>query len=217
MVESYKPEGFGDYMDAKNVLSKLFKDNEAFAGAHSDGLEAVQSGQSPKVTAVFCADSRVNERSFAEEPFNYLFVIQNAGNVARINAGSVWYGVDHLKTPVLAVIGHTGCGAVYAAMDDPDHLPEDLRQIGEVVRRYRDGAPGDRLKANAYFVEKNVDEEVSWLLQQDWARDALVVGLVYDLNGVLSDRGRVRLTNYNGRTDEQTLRSTGLPYGRVAP
>ena len=44
-----------------------------------------------------------------------LFVIKVAGNVADTDEiGSAEYGVDHLGTPVLMVLGHTYCGAVTA-------------------------------------------------------------------------------------------------------
>ena len=219
--EIYKEIQYNDDMDVGAILKQVFENNEDFSKSHADLLKGVQSGQSPKITAVFCSDSRVNEQAFAKEPFNYLFAIQNAGNLARINSGSIWYGVKHLNTPILAVIGHTGCGAVYAVMDDPNHLPSDLRQIGEVVKKYSDGAPEDRVQKNAYFVEKNVDEEINYLLEQSWVKDAqkngtIVLGLVYEINPVLSESGKIRLINYNGRTDEKSLKSLGVPHGRVS-
>lgn len=48
-----------------------------------------------------------------------LFVIRVAGNVVEAGTlGSIEYAINHLKTRVVVVMGHEGCGAVQAAMLD---------------------------------------------------------------------------------------------------
>jgi carbonic anhydrase len=43
-------------------------------------------------------------------------VVRNAGNFADDTAlGSIEYAVEHLKAPIIAVVGHGKCGAVIAA------------------------------------------------------------------------------------------------------
>ena len=78
-----------------------------------------------------------------------LFVIRNAGNTAFTEAiASVEYGVSVLKTPLLMVMGHSGCGAVdggdghqpadpLPGAADPTHPGEHQRQ--QRSRGRRDG------------------------------------------------------------------------------
>ena len=48
-----------------------------------------------------------------------LFVVRIAGNVVEAGTlGSIEYAIRHLKTRVVVVMGHEGCGAVQAAMLD---------------------------------------------------------------------------------------------------
>ena len=221
----YSSGGGADMERPGEVLKQIFEDNAAFASLKGERVGELTQGQNPEITAVFCSDSRVNEQAFAKEPLNHLFVIQNAGNLARVNAGSVWYGVEHLHSKVLAVIGHTGCGAVYAAMDASreDDLPEDLSQIFRVVSENPEGREfKDRVKQNAYYVEKNVDSEIRWLLGQDWVKHEMksgmiIVGMVYEIAPVIVGSGKLRLINYNGKGYEEVLKHLSVPYGRISP
>ena len=46
-----------------------------------------------------------------------MFVVRVAGNVVgESELATIEYGVEHLGTPVLVVLGHTGCGAVTAVV-----------------------------------------------------------------------------------------------------
>ena len=62
-----------------------------------------------------CADSRVNPENVFDVRQGNLFNVRNAGNVGGdISIGSLEYSVAVLGVPLLAVLGHTGCGAVSA-------------------------------------------------------------------------------------------------------
>jgi len=72
-------------------------------------------GQHPFATVISCSDSRVPVEILFDRGIGDIFVVRVAGNVVDIDeAGSIEYGVDHLETPVLVVLGHTHCGAVTA-------------------------------------------------------------------------------------------------------
>jgi len=76
--------------------------------------------QHPFAAIVGCADARVPvELIFSEGP-NDLFVVRVAGNVLGTEVlGSLKYAVEHLggSLKAIAVVGHSGCGAVTAAVD----------------------------------------------------------------------------------------------------
>lgn len=72
-------------------------------------------GQEPFATIVACSDSRVPVERLFDRGVGDLFVVRVAGNVCDTDeVGSVEYGVAHLGTPVLVVLGHRSCGAVTA-------------------------------------------------------------------------------------------------------
>jgi carbonic anhydrase len=66
-----------------------------------------------------CADARVPIELIFGQQANDLFVVRVAGNVLGTEClGSIDYAVSHMPTlKLLAVIGHTGCGAVTAAVE----------------------------------------------------------------------------------------------------
>ena len=105
------------------------------------GLERVSqtaSGQHPFATVIACSDSRVPVERIFDRGIGDLFVIRVAGNVAGSAdvVGSVEYGIGHLETPVLLVLGHTGCGAVSAAATDAEvhgSIPQLLAPIEPAV------------------------------------------------------------------------------------
>lgn len=73
-------------------------------------------GQQPFAAILTCADSRVPAERVFDRGVGDLFVIRVAGNIAGDSeTGTIEYGVEHLKTPLLVVMGHTKCGAVAAA------------------------------------------------------------------------------------------------------
>jgi carbonic anhydrase len=79
-----------------------------------------------------------------------IFIIRTAGNVVdSIATGSVEYGVEHLKSPLLIVMGHTTCGAVKATVDGgefPGSIPALAAKIQPSVEKAKSaGAAGDTL------------------------------------------------------------------------
>ena len=77
-----------------------------------------------------------------------IFVIRVAGNVCNVDEiGSIEYGIAHVHTPVVVVLGHTQCGAVTAvteALQGHGHPLE--RNIPPLIAGSQAGdeeAPGD--------------------------------------------------------------------------
>ncbi|RJX30540.1 MAG: carbonic anhydrase [Desulfarculus sp.] len=67
-------------------------------------------------TVLACSDSRVPVERIFDAGIMDLFVVRQAGNVvSQDTAASLEYGVLHVHTPLVVVLGHTGCGAVTAA------------------------------------------------------------------------------------------------------
>lgn len=64
---------------------------------------------------ITCSDSRVPVELVFDAGVMDIFVVRVAGNVCDTDeVGSIEYGLAHVNTPVLVVLGHTQCGAVTA-------------------------------------------------------------------------------------------------------
>jgi carbonic anhydrase len=76
--------------------------------------------QVPFAAILGCADARVPVELVFNEGPNDLFVVRVAGNTLGDDVlGSLKYAVEHLKPglKLIVVLGHSGCGAVTAAVD----------------------------------------------------------------------------------------------------
>ena len=76
--------------------------------------------QRPFAAVLGCSDARVPIELIFNEGPNDLFVIRVAGNGLGTDVlGSLKYAIEHLggSLKVVAVLGHSGCGAVSAAVD----------------------------------------------------------------------------------------------------
>jgi carbonic anhydrase len=74
-------------------------------------------GQTPFAVVLGCSDSRVPTEIIYDQSLGSLFITRVAGNVVDTGTtGSIEYAVEHLKTSLVVVMGHEGCGAIKAAL-----------------------------------------------------------------------------------------------------
>ncbi|MBF0177006.1 MAG: carbonic anhydrase [Magnetococcales bacterium] len=91
--------------------------------------EVETDGQHPFATIISCSDSRVPVELIFDRGIGDLFVVRVAGNVVHTDAiATCEYGVGHLGTPLIVVLGHTRCGAVTAVVKN-DHLGGKIPQL----------------------------------------------------------------------------------------
>jgi carbonic anhydrase len=127
-----------------------------------------------------------------------LFVVRVAGNVCDTDEiGSIEYGLAHVKTPVLVVLGHTRCGAVTAvsqAMGGHGHKLERnipplvdniIPAVTRAMEQHKD-LHGDAIVP--FAIEENVWQAVEDLFMKspavrELARSGrvMVTGAIYDL------------------------------------
>jgi len=90
---------------------------------------ALAQGQKPFAAVLSCADARVDPSWIFACGSGELFQLRSAGNTAFNDAvASLEYAVSVLGTSLVVVMGHSGCGAVEAAMGSNPLTPllEDL-------------------------------------------------------------------------------------------
>jgi carbonic anhydrase len=131
---------------ASQALERLQDGNRRFVASGGGGGDTgperrteLATGQQPFAAVLGCADSRVPPEIVFDQGLGDLFVVRVAGNVASsTEVGSIEYAVEHLGSTLVVVLGHTGCGAVQAALaevEKPSHeLSHDLRSIIDRVR-----------------------------------------------------------------------------------
>ena len=155
--------------------------------------DTAKNGQHPFASVVSCSDSRVPVELLLDQGIGDIFVIRVAGNVCNVDeTGSVEYGVDHLGTPVLVVLGHTKCGAVTAVSDGAKlhgNIPALVHGIIPAVKTAKKSHPdakGNALVAAA--IEANVWQSIQDLLKKSpvvlkRVQDGKlkIVGAVYNL------------------------------------
>lgn len=156
--------------------------------------ETVKGGQHPFATIIGCSDSREPLELIFDQGVGDIFVIRVAGNVAGPDElASVEYGVGHLNTPVLLVLGHTSCGAVTAAAQNAKlhgNLPFLINQIKPAVAKAKSLSPtagGDELvsksiKANVWLTMENVFRKSAEVRELVAKGKLLVLGGIYDLH-----------------------------------
>lgn len=143
---------------AEEVIARLKEGNASFVAGKTqhphqglDRVRALAEGQHPMATLLSCSDSRVPDELVFDQGFGDLFIVRVAGNVADTDElGTVEYGVDHLGTPLLVVLGHTRCGAVTAVATGAElhgHLPELVDNIQPAVAAERAKSPNADPKA----------------------------------------------------------------------
>ena len=182
-----------------DALKRLMEGNARYAADtpnerdFTSGRAARVQGQYPIATILSCADSRVApEFAFDQGPGD-LFVLRVAGNIVNPDLlASLEYGAEFLGVPLIMVLGHTGCGAVDAAIKVlktkavlPGHLPGLIDAIKPAVIAAEKTHTGNLLD-NA--VAENVRRQVAKLkssppiVQKLYVEKKIdIVGGVYDL------------------------------------
>jgi len=200
---------------ARSFVSEVLRDNQNYAQGFkpsSDGSTKPLAPQTPRATVVACADARVLIESWDATPDNDDFVIRNLGNQVSTSIGSVHYGVEQLRTPVLLILGHTGCAAIAAALQGTGGLSEPIRKEleGLHVGSQPSKPPSDAVSNEA--VISNVHRQVRLALDRFGPRIVTgrltVIGAVVDLHGTLEKgAGRVTIVDVNGNSEPQRLRA----------
>ncbi|MGV1099078.1 carbonic anhydrase [Thiovibrio sp. JS02] len=197
----------------EETIKAAIAGNDQFK-THNDShhFDAFQTGQAPNLTVITCSDSRVHTQLFGMQPDNNVFVIRNIGNQIKNSEGSVDYGVRHLPTKVLLVMGHSSCGAVKAAMGDysgeTPGIKAELDALKPVIAA--EDKSGDANTRWGKNVERNVDFQVKTAMElykdKIASGELTVVGGVYDFNDLYGKgRGTLVVTNINGESDPNRI------------
>ena len=184
-------EGNARFAEGKSTYPHLDKARLEQAGTENQGNHAY-------ATVITCSDSRVPVELIFDAGIMDIFVVRVAGNVCDTDEiGSIEYGLAHVNTPVLVVLGHAQCGAVIAvtnAVEGHGHelernIPPLVDNIIPAVKRAKSAFPdkhGEEIIPAA--IEENVWQSINDLFMESPASRELVkegkvkvVGAIYNV------------------------------------
>jgi len=174
------------------ALQELLSGNQRFAANQLTSIEhdltilkeKTADKQEPFAAVLSCADSRVPVELVFDQTIGHIFVTRVAGNLVTPEIiGSLEYGVGVLGVKALVVLGHSGCGAVKAAMK-ADSVPGQISSLYPHLRQAVEQSGGGFDKA----IEANAKIQAELLRTSSTViRDAVKAGKlkveagVYDL------------------------------------
>jgi len=190
-------------MNAATAFAELRAGNARFVAGAPDRRVAADlehcrtlvDGQTPLAAVLGCADSRVPVEVVFDQGPGDLFVVRVAGNVAApTQLGSLEYAVTVLGVRLVVVLGHSGCGAVTAALDVLAGAPSLSPHLETIVARIRPSLPEPAaaaadhaaaldaaVRANVAATAATVRHESDLLRPLAASGELLVAGAVYDL------------------------------------
>lgn len=190
------------------VLKMLQEGNERFHTGkatypHTDAARLEMAGTENQgdhayATVITCSDSRVPVELIFDAGVMDIFVIRVAGNVCDTDeVGSIEYGLAHVNTPILVVLGHTQCGAVTAVThavhgeghklerNIPPLVDNIIPAVKRAIEQHKD-VHGDAIIP--YAIEENVWQGIEDLFMKSPASrnivkegKAKVIGAIYDV------------------------------------
>jgi len=133
-------------LTALEALARLQEGNRRFVANQTspDAVDharraALAAGQKPFAIILGCSDSRVPAELVFDQGFGDLFVIRVAGNiVAPSHVGSVEFAASRFGTRLVVVLGHSGCGAITATLEEiTGRATSQSRNLRSIVNRVR--------------------------------------------------------------------------------
>jgi carbonic anhydrase len=190
-------------ISARESLERLRAGNARFTatlgreGSHGTTRKVeLTMSQEPFAIILGCSDARVPAEIVFDQGMGDLFVIRVAGNiVAPSQIGSVEFAAERFGTRLVVVLGHSGCGAILATVEELQRPSErQSRNLRSIVDRVRPSVEGlldthlDRNQLVAHAVRGNIRASADHLrhgsevLEQLILEDGLlVVGAEYSL------------------------------------
>lgn len=151
------------------ALKKLQDGNARFVSGHAvhrnltAQVKDTAKGQYPFATVVSCLDSRTSTELLFDQGIGDVFNARVAGNVVNPDIiGSLEFGSKVAGSKLIAVVGHTACGAIKGACDHVDLSPNLsglLNRIEPAVKN-TSSSGGDRSSKNYVFVNNVAENNV---------------------------------------------------------
>jgi carbonic anhydrase len=187
-------------MTPREALNKLIEGNKRFTSQKLENRDLLaqasqtSSGQFPFAVTLSCIDSRTSMEQVFDQGIGDIFSTRIAGNIINEDIlGSMEFSCAAAGSKLIAVIGHTKCGAVKGACDNVKlgNLTVLLDKIQPAIAA-ETTVTDSRDSSNDDFVEKvsliNVKKSVDGILEKsEVLRDLVssgkvgIVGATHDI------------------------------------
>jgi carbonic anhydrase len=188
-------------MISDSALAELKAGNGRFVAGetaqrdHRADVKTTASGQYPFAVVLSCLDSREPIEIVLDQGIGDMFSARVAGNVLDDDIlGSMEFGCKASGAKLIAVIGHSNCGAIKGAPDDVEmgKLSGLLSKIKPAISKVPTNV-SPRTSKNGEFVDKVSEANVRLVMQQIRERSPILrqmldqhqiglVGGMYDLS-----------------------------------
>jgi carbonic anhydrase len=167
-MESYPRNADEALARLKNGNRRFMEDKSLHLHEKASWRNQLVESQKPFATVLGCSDSRVPPELVFDVGFGDLFTIRLAGNIiAEDVIGSLQYAVAHLKTPLVVILGHEGCGAVTATVEKILHKTKELEHIEALIQLIKPGLKKLDLKLDHdSLLSAAVEMNVRWSMQR---------------------------------------------------
>ena len=177
------------------AFAELRVGNQRFAGGLTKQRDLLaeakdtSGGQKPFAAVLSCIDSRTSSEIIFDQGIGDIFNARLAGNVADEDVlGSLEFATKVAGAKLIAVIGHSGCGAVIGAIDGVKlgHLTNLLSRIEPAVAEAKSGgdASANSSKSPA-FVNQCIADNVRLQAKQLTKQSAILKEL--------ADSGKIKI------------------------
>lgn len=152
------------------ALTNLMNGNARFASGRMTSFEQdlrtirehSAQQQAPFAGVLACADSRVPVELIFDQTIGDIFVTRVAGNLVTPEIiASLEFGAAILGTAVILVLGHTGCGAVKAAIEGkevPGQISALYPHIQPAIKQAESSDPDAVIKLHAEIQARLLEE-----------------------------------------------------------
>jgi carbonic anhydrase len=198
-------------MKTSEIIRQIISGNEEFISSHNEEYYLSHEGkQTPYITLISCSDSRVPGNAIMPDTVNKIFTVENIGNQVLSTEGSVDYGIYHLSTPLLVILGHSDCGAIKAYMSGFHEEYYNIKRELDFMRPIIKKDDEDFQKALSHNIERNIDYQVNIAYKKYKElvieNKLTIVGAYYDFaNDFGKGRGKVIIVNVNKEKDIEDI------------
>jgi len=196
-----------DAMTPRDALQRLKEGNDRFVAGrplHRNLLreaEQTASGQHPYAAIVCCLDSRAAPEQIFDQGIGDIFCARVAGNVVNNDiVGSLEYACKASGAKLIAVVGHSSCGAVKGAVDQVElgKLTGLLEKIEPAVLAAKRETGGPRSSHDKVLVERAAVDNVVLQMRAVLSKSKILRSML--------DKGQIALVG--GLQDLKTGRVT---------
>jgi len=168
------------------VLKRLKDGNERFVNGNLKNrdllaqVNATSTAQHPVAVVLNCMDSRTPPELVFDQGVGDVFVTRIAGNVVNDDLlGSMEFGTKIAGAKLIAVIGHTNCGAIRGACQQAKlgHLTALLQKIKPAISQaIKDKGP--RNCEDHEFIDEVAKDNVLMVIKQIQTRSPVIRKLI---------------------------------------